>query len=479
MEDFKYEFTQEMYNAFEIITQKHENIFITGRAGTGKTMFMQKIRETLTKERTVVLAPTGIAALNARGQTVHSLFMLPFGPIEPRAVDFDNLDLEKNSLDLGKRQFSVLRKVKYIIIDEVSMLRCDVLDEINRKLQIIKRSKRPFGGVQMIMFGDLYQLPPVVKSDDQEILRHYYGNKGFYFFDAKVWKTVGFRVAELTKVFRQTDQGFINILNNIRNYTATLDDFNILNSRVCSDVYNGCYKNYIHLCSLKNEVAIINDFRLRETKNPVHEFPCTISGTFPKTSLPCEETLKLCEGARVMTIINDTFDKRSYVNGSLGTVTKISVPSSLGLSYLNTNYIEVLLDSGETVHIKPMMWENIKYTLSNDKIKEEYQGSCVQYPLRLAWASTIHKSQGLTFDYVALHLSQIFSPGQLYVALSRCRSLEGIIIDRFIAPSMINEDDLLIQFSNVYHRDNNFYIGQDITYDDDLDMDPPEDPEED
>lgn len=464
--DNNYTMTQEMYEASEIILRKRENVFITGKAGTGKTSFLHMMRAALPFDRTIVAAPTGIAALTAKGQTIHSLFCLPFGPIAP----VDSIADET----LYSKQARVLRKAQYLIIDEISMLRCDVLDAMDRKLRIVKRSKRPFGGLQLIMIGDLFQLPPVISANDATILKYYYGNKGYYFFDAMVWKKIGFRVIELSHVFRQKDQVFIEFLNKIRNYQATQDDFSLINSRYTSHSWDPIYERYIHLCSLKSEVSSINEWKLKELNNPVYEFSSIISGTFPESSMPCEKDLKVSVGSRVMLLVNDSSDQKKFVNGSLGTVTEIYVsppnPNSGFLVNLDVDYIKIKIDAtDEEVKIKKTSWDNIKYTLVRDRIQEEYQGSCTQFPIRLAWATTIHKSQGLTFDNVALHLRKIFSPGQLYVALSRCSSLAGIITDCVVSPVMLQEDDLLLKFTEAYRSDNNFYIGQDITYEDDLD----------
>lgn len=421
--------TEEMNKAMELVNNTDEHLFITGKAGSGKTTFL-KYLISHSKKRCVVAAPTGIAAINAGGVTLHSLFGIPFGSISP----YDRLEYK-----FTEYKIELLMRLDLLIIDEVSMVRPDVLDTIDRKLRWVRGDDEPFGGVQVVMFGDLFQLPPVVKKEDRKILKEYYDD--YYFFNALVFKRTGFHVVELTKIFRQTDEEFIKVLNDIRNYTVTADELDVLSelkNRQASQDYDGCG---IHICTHKADVERINAEKLGES---TMTYDAVVADKFPEGSIPCDIHLKLREGARVMALTNDI--KKGYYNGMLGIVVALS-----------NNGITVKMDNGNVIKFERYTWENNQYVLDGDSIKAQKIGSCSQFPLTLAWAITIHKSQGLTFDKIVLHVARTFCPGQLYVALSRCRTLEGIVSDAYITQKMVIPDYALTDFERAYKSDGNWY----------------------
>lgn len=416
----------------EIEQGKPGNIFITGRAGTGKTTFLKYLTKNSTK-KLVVVAPTGVAAVNAGGVTIHSLFALPLGISFPDTIE-RNPDSKKKK---------ILRFLEVLIIDEISMVRPEVLDSIDWRLRKIRRNQKPFGGVKVIMFGDLFQLPPVIKDSEWQILREYY--PGQFFFNAHVWRKTTFKIIELTQVFRQTNPEFIEILNDIREYNPKPEDLRKLrelSGKPWTD-------EYINLCALRSDADWINNDKLGDKGIETHTGECF--GQFPESSSPAPYELSLRVGARVMCLINDY--NGSYFNGSLGTVTGIDFPV----------LVKVKLDSGDEVYLYEHTWENKEYLVdkATGRITQNTIGSFTQFPLKLAWAITIHKSQGLTFDHVRLNVKNIFSSGQLYVALSRCTSLSGISTDSEISPSMIIPNSELVNFVN-YIKGREFFGGFDL-----------------
>jgi hypothetical protein len=320
------------------------------------------------------------------------------------------------------------------------MVRPDILDTIDRKLRWVRESQEAFGGVQVVMFGDLFQLPPVIKKDEQEILSRYYYD--FFFFNALVWKHTGFHIVELTHIFRQTEQDFIDVLNNIRNYQVTADELDVLSEtkdKAASQQYD---TDAIHICTHRAEVDAINQEMLGTEE--VGTYDAVITDKFPESSAPCDLSLKIRVGARVMSLVNDS--SKGCYNGMLGIVLA-----------MDTKHITVRMDSGVTIKFERYTWSNTQYKLKGDKIEKEDIGTCSQFPLTLAWAITIHKSQGLTFDKVVIHVSRTFCSGQLYVALSRCRTLEGITSDAFITKRMIIPEYALTDFERAYKENNNYY----------------------
>lgn len=421
--------TNEMTQAFQLIEETKENLYITGKAGTGKTTLLKYIVSN-TSKRVVVAASTSIAAINAGGVTLHSLFNIPLGVQSPN---------DKMGGRFYPDKVALYQRIDTLIIDEISMVRPDTIDYIDRKLRLYRMRDEPFGGIQVVMFGDLYQLPPVLKKDEKDILLMFY--RGVYFFYAHVFLKYGFRVIELNTVFRQSDSRFVEILNHIRNYKMTardIEDLDVLRDRRESRNFDN---DHIHICAFKKDVQKINSELLGQ---PTFQSGAVYAGDFPLSSTPCDGVLSLRVGARVMTTVNDP--NHLYCNGSLGVITSLA-PGAIG----------VHLDTGNDIAVALYEWKAKEYKLVGDKIETIDKGSCTQYPLTLAWAITIHKSQGLTFDKVSIHANNIFAPGQLYVALSRCRSMEGIITESFINNKHIIPDKELIAFEKAYQAHKNIF----------------------
>jgi hypothetical protein len=405
--------------AFDFVQYTNRNVFLTGKAGTGKTTFLHKLRE-VSPKRMVVVAPTGVAAINAGGVTIHSFFQLPFGPILPGRLNPQEQSEGRNRsfLRFNKRKINIIRSLDLLVIDEISMVRADLLDGIDHILRRFKDPRKPFGGVQLLMIGDLQQLAPVVKEDEWMLLREFY--ETFYFFSSKAFKQSGAISIELQHVYRQQDSNFIKILNEIRDNRLTAESIKILNRRYISGFRPENEEGTIILTTHNAIANRINEEQLQKLETDTHTFEAKVHGKFPEYSYPADEFLTLKTGAQVMFIKNDSsYDKR-YFNGKIGIITEIEDE----VIYVHCKGEEYPIEVGTET------WDNIRYTINEQskEIEEEMEGSFIQYPLRLAWAITIHKSQGLTFEKAVIDAKAAFAHGQTYVALSRCKSLEGLVL---------------------------------------------------
>jgi len=418
------------FNAIlDMVEQEQEHLFITGRAGTGKSTLLSLLKKT-TRKNAVVLAPTGIAALNVGGQTIHSFFRLP-----PKMLDPQDITKRKNH--------HFYKKLKLLIIDEISMVRADLIDTIDIFLRINIEKNIPFGGVQLVVFGDLFQLPPVVSSAfERKVLREKYGSP--YFFSASVFQELDLRMIELRTVYRQTERNFINLLDNIRTRRFDYDDLMEINNRFEPEIVNEDLA--ITLCSTNATVNKINSEKLKALPGHAYEFKAKLGGEFNPRLCPAEQYLLLKEQAQVMFVKNDAEGR--FVNGTLGRVVSI-----------NSDTIQVkILQKGEynILEVEPLEWELLKYEVDhedNTRFKTRIAGTFTQYPLKLAWAMTIHKSQGKTFDRVNIDLGRgAFDHGQTYVALSRCRTLEGISLNSPIKPKDIMVDEVIVEYYDTQSR---------------------------
>ena len=397
--------------AYEYVQHTNRCIFLTGKAGTGKTTFLRRLKDECHKQMAVV-APTGVAAINAEGVTIHSLFQLPpqlFLPTdEARRQLFAEMQMRANKQ-------RVLRNLELLVIDEISMVRADLLDAIDAVLRHFKhRPTIPFGGVQLLLIGDLFQLSPVAREEEWRLLQNHY--EGLYFFQARVFRELKPIYIEFEHVYRQTNREFLSILNEVRNNALTPNSLCVLNSRYVPDFKS---KSHITLSTHNSKVDAINQREMDELKGKEYTYKATITDTFPESMYPIDEQLTLKVGARVMFIKNDSSTDKLYYNGKLGVVTSLSKQA-----------INVLCDDGTEVNVHNEVWENIRYNadFGSDQVQSEIIGTFTHYPLRLAWAITIHKAQGLTFDQLIIDAEDAFAAGQVYVALSRCRSLEGLTL---------------------------------------------------
>lgn len=410
-----------------IVEKTRRSLFLTGKAGTGKTTFLRDITRH-TKKKHIVLAPTGVAAVNAGAMTIHSFFQFGLGAYVPGVV------APQTGYLIRKAKLDLIRNLDLIIIDEISMVRADLLDHIDAELRRIRRSYLPFGGVQLLMIGDLQQLPPIAHGEEEMILRQHY--KSLYFFDCKALQNLEYSCIELKNVYRQNDSHFVDILNRARIGRLTPEDIDELNARYQPRFMPRPEDNYIRLVTHNRMVQNVNEGEMTKLDGDEYAFDAKVTGTFPPESFPTAERLVLKKGAQVMFIKNDP-DKR-FINGTLGEV-----------CYLWKDKIKVrIADTGVTIDVEPMEWENIRYQLEEtDKtVKSTTIGKFRQYPVRPAWAITIHKSQGLTFDRAIIDARAAFSPGQAYVALSRCRSLEGIVLSSPLRASAFMTDTTIDDF---------------------------------
>lgn len=418
--------------AADIIRNTSQSVFLTGKAGTGKTTFLHYIRNNVDKN-VIVAAPTGVASINAGGVTLHSLLQLPFEPFIPNFEGKKKLDFH---FKLRKSKIEMLRELDLLIIDEVSMLRADTLDAIDYMLKRYRNSQELFGGVQILFIGDLFQLPPVVQQQEWEQLKHHYPSP--FFFDAQALQGNMPLYIELKTIYRQSDQVFIDILNRIRNNCTTSADLEILNKRYDPSFKLSEENRYIVLCTHNYKADKINTEELSRLQTKGISYSGKITGDFAENSLPTDLNLSLKIGAQVMFVKNDSGEKRRYYNGKLAVVT-----------YLSEEKIVVRFEDGNEMELEKETWRNVRYSLNEDSgdIHEEELGAYTQYPVRLAWAITIHKSQGLTFERVVIDAGQAFAAGQVYVALSRCTSLEGIVLFSRITPDSIRTDEGALAFA--------------------------------
>ena len=432
---------REWQQALQIIQYTRRSLFLTGKAGTGKSTFLRHIAET-TKKKHVILAPTGIAAINAGGQTLHSFFKLPFHPLLPNDSSYSIRNIRK-TLKYSGELTKLLRELELIIIDEISMVRADIIDFIDKVLRIYCRNMRePFGGKQLLLVGDIFQLEPVIKEDEWRLMQPFYASA--YFFAAKVWQEMQLVSIELRKVYRQSDSQFIGLLDRIRQNHATDADLQSINARVHQSSKQKENGFEITLATRRDTVDYINDLHLSELEGDSTIFKGHIKGDFPETSLPAPMELEIKPGAQVIFIKNDK--EKRWVNGTLGVV--IYIDEGEGI-------ITVVDEDGHEYDVEREVWENMRYTFNEkeQKIEEEMLGSFIQFPLRLAWAITVHKSQGLTFRHVKIDFSGggAFAGGQTYVALSRCTSLEGITLEAPIRRSDIFVRAEVVAFANRYN----------------------------
>jgi len=429
----------------QFINQTQRSIFLTGKAGTGKTTLLREIIAT-THKNTVVVAPTGIAALNAGGVTIHSMFQLPFGGFIPsfnvesqftETVKFESKDTLRRHFKMGGLKKSVIRNMELLIIDEVSMLRADLLDAMDYMMQTVRKKATPFGGVQVLFIGDLLQLPPVIRDEEWRTLRAYY--KGKFFFHSHVVQQNPPLYIELSKIFRQSDSTFISVLNNLRNNQISTEDIQVLNKYVKPDFDLKANKGYITLTTHNAKADTMNSQALHDLKGELITYKPDIVGDFPEKIFPIEEQLKLKIGAQVMFMKNDPSVDKNYFNGKMGIIKSLSSQ-------------EILVhfpEEDKTIEVEKYEWQNIRYKIdqATKEIEEEILGTFVHYPIKLAWAITVHKSQGLTFDKAAIDVSQVFMPGQAYVALSRLRSLEGLVLLSPLRMNGISNDQDVMDYS--------------------------------
>ena len=411
--------------AWDIIETTNTNLFLTGKAGTGKTTFLRRLKEESSK-RIVVVAPTGIAAINAEGVTIHSFFQLSFAPFIPDA----QYKLKEQQYRFSKQKIRVIQSIDTLVIDEISMVRADLLDAVDNVLRRFRKNNLPFGGVQMVMIGDLGQLAPVAKDDEWQMLSRYYDTP--YFFSSLALKSTRYAIVELKTVYRQSDSHFVELLNRVRDNRADDSVLAALNSRYIPNFQPPVEEGYIRLTTHNFQAQQENDRQLALLPGKPYTYEASITGKYPEMLFPTEQTLTLKEGAQVMFVKNDSSADKAFYNGMLGTVTEINDKTL----FVRTK------DTGVVIKVEPEQWENTRYDINErtNEITEEVEGTFTQLPVKPAWAITVHKSQGLTFDRAIIDVQRAFTHGQTYVALSRCRTLEGLVLSAPLPMSAIIRD---------------------------------------
>ena len=421
-------FNPVMQLAYDYLESTNTVVFLTGKAGTGKTTFLQNLRQR-SKKKLAVVAPTGVAAINAGGMTIHSFFQLSFAPAVPSGTEHPEKQYSAEKKDL-------LSNLELLIIDEISMVRPDVLDQIDLILRNVKGSAYPFGGVQLLLIGDLSQLSPIIRDDEWSILRQYYATP--YFFSSLVLQKAPYVRIELEHVFRQKEQAFVDILNEVRNQTISASSLESLNARYIPGFQPTTEDPYITLTTHNQIAQQINNERLNDLTGQEQEFIATIRGEFPKDAYPTETKLQLKVGAQVMFVKNDSSAEKLFYNGKIGTITRMDA---------QTVFVQCG-NASQEIAVEALEWSNVKYQLEGEAINETNAGSFAQLPLKLAWAITIHKSQGLTFEKAIIDVSESFAHGQAYVALSRCRSLSGMVLRNPVAAHNIIGDPAVARFND-------------------------------
>ncbi|HPR68342.1 MAG TPA: HRDC domain-containing protein [Kiritimatiellia bacterium] len=414
--------------AFDHVQHTGRHLFLTGKAGTGKTTFLRSLRERLPKQM-VVTAPTGVAAINAGGVTLHSFFQLPFGPLAGR-------ETEQPHFRFSRDKIAMIRGMDLLVIDEISMVRADLLDAVDGVLRRYRDRRKPFGGVQLLMIGDLQQLSPVVKDNEWELLKDHYDTP--YFFGSRALRETDYACIELTRVYRQQDGRFLDLLNQVRDNCLTADALAELNRRHLPDFSPANVEGYITLCTHNAQAQRLNDAKLAALPSPAVRFTADISGSFPELSYPVDPQIELKVGAQVMFAKNDLSAEKLFFNGKIGRVTAIDGAS-----------VRVRCpDDPADIAVEPMQWDNVKYAIdpATNRIAETIEGTFRQIPLKLAWAITIHKSQGLTFERAIIDANASFAHGQVYVALSRCKTLEGLVLRTPLRPRSIIADPAVADY---------------------------------
>ena len=449
---------REFNAAVEFVQSTDRPIYLTGRAGTGKTTFLKYVTA-ISSKKTVVVAPTGVAAINAGGVTIHSFFKLPFEPLRPDDSRFSTRKMNEDHVNIfemlkyNREKYQIIRELELLIIDEISMVRCDVLDAIEYILRVYRdKPYLPFGGVQVLMLGDPFRLPPVMKREEQAILGEYY--KTSYFFSSNVFKIIKPAQLELKKIYRQKNQQFVELLNKVRFNQMTSDDVALLNRRHVPNFKPKVEENYIQLSTTNKRVDEVNENKLKALKTDERKYEGLVEGIFPSSFMRTQENLALKIGAQIMTVINDPgmvpsddgadqYTSKKFFNGSIGTILE-----------LHEDHIVISTESHEYIAVYRTTWTNISYRWHPERktIVSEEIGAFTQIPVRLAWAITVHKSQGLTFDKVIADINDAFTNGQAYVALSRCTSLEGLVFKHLFNPRAIKTDPIVVYFSQYYDQ---------------------------